>query len=101
LQKQAIVGSPDLVVEILSPSSVYKDRYRKKMLYEKFGIKEYWIVDPGNNTIEVFCLQETGYALFSIASEKGSVKSKILKNFAVNIEQILVLCRIVWVNLAL
>lgn len=88
LQKQAIVGSPDLIVEILSPSSVHKDRYRKKSLYEKFGVEEYWIVDPGNNTIEVFCLKGDHFELHAIASEKGSIKSKIIKGFEANLEEI-------------
>jgi Uma2 family endonuclease len=89
VQKRGIMGSPDLVVEILSPSSIYEDRYRKKALYERFGIPEYWIVDPANRTVEVFTLKEGEYQLFSFASEKGTVTSKVIEGFAVEISQIM------------
>ncbi|MBF0474211.1 MAG: Uma2 family endonuclease [Deltaproteobacteria bacterium] len=46
-------GAPDFVVEILSPSTSEKDRTIKLALYENRGVKEYWIIDPENNTITV------------------------------------------------
>ena len=53
-----IYGAPDLVVEVLSPSSVTRDRGIKKNVYEKSGVKEYWIADPLSKTIEVYLLRE-------------------------------------------
>ena len=53
-----IYGAPDLVVEVLSPSTARNDKLRKKALYEKYGVKEYWIVDPINKSIEVYHLVE-------------------------------------------
>ena len=53
-----IYGAPDLVVEVLSPSSVTRDRGAKKNVYEKYGVKEYWIVDPISKTIEVYDLRD-------------------------------------------
>ncbi len=50
------LGAPDLIVEILSPSTSKKDLNEKFQLYEKHGVKEYWIVDPGNKYIQVFHL---------------------------------------------
>lgn len=52
-----IVGVPDLLVEILSPSTGSHDKIRKKSLYERFGVKEYWIVDPVLHTIDQFILE--------------------------------------------
>ncbi len=49
-------GAPDLIIEILSPSTSKKDLNEKFQLYEKYGVKEYWIVDPGNKYIQVFHL---------------------------------------------
>lgn len=52
--KERIEGSPDLVVEILSPATVEKDRYRKLAVYSQFTVREYWIVDPDEQAIELF-----------------------------------------------
>ena len=54
------LGAPDLIVEILSPSTSKKDLNEKFQLYEKHGVKEYWIVDPGNKYIRVFHLITEG-----------------------------------------
>ena len=53
---RGIEGSPDLVVEILSPSSALKDRKVKKNVYANYGVNEYWIVDPVHETIEQWVL---------------------------------------------
>lgn len=49
-----IQGAPDLVVEILSPSTSRKDRREKMALYERFGVREYIVIDPANETVERF-----------------------------------------------
>jgi Uma2 family endonuclease len=51
-------GAPDLVVEILSPSSMRHDAIRKRHLYEKFGVGEFWLIDPERDEIEVFLLSD-------------------------------------------
>jgi Uma2 family endonuclease len=60
LDKQGAKGAPDLVVEVLSPSTASKDLKTKLLLYQRFKVKEYWIVDPEKETIEVIRLDETG-----------------------------------------
>lgn len=54
-------GAPDLVIEIVSPASVRQDYVRKLNLYEKYGVKEYWIVHPIDQTVMVFFLQGEKY----------------------------------------
>lgn len=49
-----ILGAPDLVIEILTPSTAKIDRFLKKIAYEKAGVKEYWLVDPIYKNIEVY-----------------------------------------------
>lgn len=51
---RGIEGVPDLVVEIISPSNTFNDRNTKKKKYLEFGVKEYWIVDPINQTLEIY-----------------------------------------------
>jgi Uma2 family endonuclease len=54
IKEKGILGAPDLVIEILSPSTAYYDIKTKKIVYEKTGVKEYIIIDPINKTIETF-----------------------------------------------
>jgi len=57
---QSIKGAPEIVIEVLSPSTSLKDRREKKRLYEKFGVQEYLLVDPVGQVVERFCLQDDG-----------------------------------------
>ena len=63
VQKQGIVGVPDLVVEVLSPSTAKNDIGEKKEVYEKHGVKEYWIVSPIARSIEVYLLRDGKFHL--------------------------------------
>jgi Uma2 family endonuclease len=55
IAKKNLVGIPNLIVEILSPSSTTRDQKEKLNLYQRYGLPEYWIVDPDSQTVEV-CL---------------------------------------------
>ncbi len=54
IHKDGIYGTPDLIVEVLSPSTAKNDRGYKKDLYERCGVKAYWIVDIENKSVEVY-----------------------------------------------
>ncbi len=88
IKEGRLFGPPDLVVEVVSPASYYRDRYEKFRIYEEAGIKEYWIVYPGEKAIEVWVSKEGKYELHSIASGEGKVKSKVLKGFEVDLKKI-------------
>jgi len=60
---RALMGPPDAVVEILSPSSLDRDQYIKRKLYEKFRIPEYWVVDPEQDSITVYRLDQGTYGI--------------------------------------
>lgn len=63
VKDDAIYGAPDLVVEVLSPSTSKNDRTKKKDIYEKAGVKEYWLVDTWGKSIEVYLLKQEKFAL--------------------------------------
>jgi len=78
IQRRAIFGTPDLLVELVSPSTVRRDRYDKKDLYARFGVKEYWIGDAANRSLEILTLKEGRYELHGAAEEKGKLASLVL-----------------------
>ena len=63
IKPDGIHGAPDLVVEVLSPGTAKNDKGYKKDLYEKSGVKEYWIVDPSVHSIEAYILADGKYRL--------------------------------------
>lgn len=73
--KERIEGTPDLLCEILSPSSGIHDKVRKKELYERFGVGEYWIVDPVYFTVDSFILNKGKFSLQQTYGEEDSLKS--------------------------
>ena len=88
IQRRAIFGVPDLLVEIVSPSSVRRDRYDKKELYSRFGVKEYWIGDPANKALEIHVLNEGRYQLHCVAEEKGKLTSLVLTGLEFDLAEI-------------
>jgi Uma2 family endonuclease len=79
VEEKSIFGPPDVVVEILSPSTAYYDLIVKKEVYERAGVKEYWLLDPNREGFEIYKNTEEGFKLTSQAREKGKVFSEILK----------------------
>jgi Uma2 family endonuclease len=71
-----IHGVPDLVVEVLSKGNKDHDLIRKKDLYERFAVKEYWVIDPDSKLAMGFVLQNKGYKL--AAEDIGVIKSRLL-----------------------
>ena len=63
IEKKGIFGTPDLVVEILSPSTAVKDKMDKFVAYEKYGVKEYWIVSPESKSVDVYLLKDNKFVL--------------------------------------
>ncbi|MBZ0167861.1 hypothetical protein MELA_01650 [Candidatus Methylomirabilis lanthanidiphila] len=58
---QNVQGAPDLIVEILSETSRKTDEIIKRKLYERFGVQEYWIIDPELDTIKIYRITPQGY----------------------------------------
>ena len=89
VKQDGIYGAPDLVVEILSPSTAYYDIKKKFKVYERCGVKEYWIVDPEMKGVDVFLLKSNGeFELSSKSYEAGIVKSIILDGLEIDLKEI-------------
>jgi Uma2 family endonuclease len=119
-----IQGAPDLVIEILSETTAYKDLVnpaprgytrgigvfplgfsctihprlysrgflwcgvKKKRLYAKFGVKEYWIVDPEEKTVEIYSLKDNQFTLIKSITEKNSLESPLLSGLMINLKKV-------------
>jgi len=82
-------GIPDLVIEILSPSTAKTDRLLKFNIYEKFGVKEYWIVEPDMKLVSVFILQDNNrYGRPELYTETGDVKVSIFPDLIINLSTV-------------
>ena len=75
---RAIRDAPDLAVEVLSKSTAARDRGRKKEMFARFGVPEYWIVDPLAKTIEVYTLTGNTYQLAQRAEGSDRLRSLVL-----------------------
>ncbi|MCM3584773.1 Uma2 family endonuclease [Mesobacillus maritimus] len=89
LEENRFVGVPELIVEILSPSNQSHDLITKMEAYMKYGVREYWIVNPMLNAIQLYALTaEQVYQQVDVLKDKGTIKSTILKGLHVELEEI-------------
>lgn len=82
-----IEGAPDIVVEILSPSSAYYDLRSKKNVYEQSGVKEYWIVDPMEKSIELYSNTDEGFVLKE-RRKSGTIASALYPELEISVERL-------------
>ncbi|HLV10761.1 MAG TPA: Uma2 family endonuclease, partial [Halanaerobiales bacterium] len=89
LDKRGCRGAPDLIVEIISPSSGGRDRKDKRDLYEKHGVKEYWLVEYIEWTVEVYLLDEKNeYGKPAVYLENNKVPVSVLKGLEINLSYV-------------
>ncbi len=88
IKKDGIYGPPEIVIEILSPSTAHYDLREKFRIYERTGVKEYWIVDPDMKSVEVYLNKAGGFSLEYKVETEGEIGSKILDGFKINIREI-------------
>jgi Uma2 family endonuclease len=89
ITNRGIEGTPDLVLEVISPSNIFTDRNIKKKVYHQIGVKEFWIVDPANKTLEVYLRDQKDPDiphLFLI--EEGEVRSTVLTDLSFDLKLI-------------
>ncbi|MBE0427362.1 MAG: Uma2 family endonuclease [Nitrospirae bacterium] len=88
IKEDGIYGAPDLIIEILSPSTAYYDIKKKYRVYERYDVKEYWIVDPDMRGVEVFLNDKGEFSLFLKVYEKGSIKSNLIKGLELSMDEV-------------
>jgi Uma2 family endonuclease len=83
-----IDGAPDLVIEILSPGTEVRDRTYKKTLYARYGVHEYWIVDPVANTVEIYVLDARGYGSPRIYTATDELQTSLFPDLQIPLAEI-------------
>jgi Uma2 family endonuclease len=89
LDDKGCKGNPDLIIEVLSPSTAKKDLEIKRELYERAKVKEYWIVDPLNEVVLVFALNEDGkYDAAKAYDKEDALKVGIFEDLVIELKNI-------------
>ena len=88
LDIHGIKGAPDLVIEVLSPSTMKYDRLLKFNLYQEAGVKEYWIVDPEEKVVSVYTLENGHYYAAAVYSSQSEVSVGVLDDCKIDLRTV-------------
>ncbi|WP_419802314.1 Uma2 family endonuclease [Mucilaginibacter sp.] len=88
LLQNRIMGAPDLVIEILSPSTAYYDLKQKKDVYERFGVKEYLIIDPIKKDAEDYFLENEEFMLKQKEKQNGTITLSTLPGLQIDLQKL-------------
>ncbi len=88
ITEEEIQGAPDLVIEILSPATADRDRTYKRTLYARHGVKEYWIVDPEAETVEVLVLGKRGFERAAAYGKADRLRSPLLSGLEIKLGEV-------------
>jgi len=85
---EGLRGAPDLMVEVLSPRTAARDREVKRRLYGRYGVREYWIVDPDGRTVEVVVNNGGNMATTGLFAAADRVESPLLSTLELVVDQL-------------
>ena len=88
---KSVTGAPDLVMEILSPSTARRDLVTKFRLYQKHGVSEYWTVDPDRKTVAAHTLHDGWYVTRSYDEQDSSVPVHVLDGCTIDLTEVFAL----------
>lgn len=89
LDQRGCLGAPDLIIEILSPGNSSKEMNEKFDLYEESGVREYWLVEPAENAVWVYVLNEEGKYI-GLKPTTTILKSSIFPDLVIDLKEIFV-----------
>jgi len=81
-------GAPDWIIEVLSPRTAAKDQRRKRDLYERHGVREYWLVHPTDRIVFVYRLEEGHYGKPDVNAARGETEVAVLPGFAIQWDRV-------------
>lgn len=81
-------GAPDLVMEILSPSTQRHDRLTKFNLYQRAGVREYWIIDTNSKSVQVFVLEDGRYTAKDFGTAGDKLKVNVLEDCTIDLSRV-------------
>jgi Uma2 family endonuclease len=91
IKEEGCVGAPDMIVEVVSKSSVKRDLHEKYTLYEMAGVKEYWLVNPNDKSLIIFVLDDSGkYQPSKPLTMGDKATSQVLDGFSVDLDELFV-----------
>lgn len=83
-----VQGAPDLLVEVLSPSSSRRDWGYKRKLYARHGVREYWIIDPTNRIVSVLVLRDGVLGVEQTLTQSETAESSVLQGFTLRLAEL-------------
>jgi Uma2 family endonuclease len=88
IDERGCLGSPDLIIEIVSKGNTKKELENKFELYQENGVKEYWVVQQGDETVVVFDLVRGKYQYRKIYSNDGIIPVKVIKGLEIDLKEV-------------
>lgn len=88
IDEKRLIGPPDLVVEVFSPGSVRYDREDKFEIYQKYGVREYWMIDPMEEYVEVHCLKDGRFDRQGVYGPDKQFQSTMLGGATIDVKAV-------------
>jgi Uma2 family endonuclease len=88
LDERGCRGAPDWIIEVLSPKTAVKDQVQKRALYERHGVREYWLVHPVDRVLTVYRLEAEGYGKPHIQETSGMTESAVIEGLNIDWDRI-------------
>jgi Uma2 family endonuclease len=88
ITRAEIAGAPDMVAEVLSPGTEERDRNYKRTLYQRYGVEEYWIVDPDARLLDRYVLTSEGFGAPQRYAESDGFETPLFPGLVVSLSEV-------------